>query len=190
MTLESTTPPTEQFEPRWSRRASTPGHVPFGGERAPLTLAYGFPDPALFPYADLAAAAGRVLNDPAVGPTSLQYGNFRGVPSLLSLLASKLNHDEGLQVTPEELLITGGSSGAIGLAARALVDEGDTVLVEAPSFGGAMETFRRAGAELHPVPVGPEGIDVAGAEAVLDGLHVRGKRPRVLYTMPTFHNPT
>jgi 2-aminoadipate transaminase len=190
MSSELATTPGGRFEPRWARRAAAAGNVPFGGERAALSLAYGFPDPALFPYAELAVAAGRVLHDPSKGAAALQYGKLQGVPSLLSMLASKLSHDEGLTIQPDSLLITGGSSGAIGLAARSLVDEGDTVLVEAPSFTGAMNMFRRTGAELRSLPMGPDGIDVAGAEAALDALHIRGIRPRVLYTMPTFHNPT
>jgi 2-aminoadipate transaminase len=190
MNTEPATTPGGLFEPRWSRRAAAAGHMPFGGERAALSMAYGFPDPSLFPYAELAAAAGRVLHDPAKGAAALQYARSQGLPDMLSMLASKLSHDEGLAVQPADLLITGGSSGAIGLATRALVDEGDTVLVEAPSFPGAMNMFRRTGAHLHPLPMGPEGLDVAGAEAALDDLHVRGIRPRVLYTMPTFHNPT
>src|SRR5437762_1909281 len=190
MNTEPATTPAARFEAQWARRAAAPGDLPFNRERAPLSLAYGVPDPALFPYAELAAATARALQDPAKGATALQYGKPQGLLPLLSMLGSKLNHDEGLSVRPDNLVITAGSSGAIGLAARALVDEGDTVLIEAPSFPGAMNIFRRTGAQLRPLPMGPEGLDVAGAEAALDALHVRGIRPRVLYTMPTFHNPT
>ena len=70
--------------------------------RAPLSLAYGMPDPSLFPYAELAAATARVLQDPAKGAAALQYGRLQGVSSLLSMLSSKLNHDEGLSVRPDE----------------------------------------------------------------------------------------
>src|SRR5438128_11654 len=138
MNTEPATTPAARFEAQWARRAAAPGDLPFSRERAPLSLAYGMPDPSLFPYAELASATARVLQDPAKGAAALQYGRLQGVSSLLSMLGSKLNHDEGLPVHPDNLLITAGSSGAIGLAARALVDEGDTVLVEAPSFPGAM----------------------------------------------------
>jgi DNA-binding transcriptional MocR family regulator len=153
-------------------------------------MMYGMPDPTLFPASGLSAAAARVLEDPSRAAVALQYGTIQGEPDLIAMLVDKLSHDEDLSISPSNLLITAGAAAAIGLAARALINEGDTVLVEAPSFTGVMNVLRHAGAELRSVPMGPDGLDVAGAEAVLDSLRVQGVRPRVLYTMPTFHNPT
>ena len=179
------------FAPHWARRASGDEVLPFrGAGPVALSMAYGLPDPRLFPAQELSEAAARVLADPARMPRALQYGGNPGVAPLLALLVEKLNADEGLGLAAENVLVTNGSSGAIGLAARALVDEGDTVLVEAPSFMGAMSILRRTGAKLHPVPAGSDGIDVAALEGVLESLGTQGIRPRVLYSMPTFHNPT
>lgn len=178
-------------EPHWARRVSRPSEAAFGGaERASLSMQYGMPDPALFPTEEVAAATQRALAGNVHSAVALQYGKIQGQPSLLSLLCAKLNEDERLGVQPENLIISNGSSGAIGLAVRALVDEGDTVLVEAPSFPGVLNILRGAGAVLHPLPMGTEGLNVAGAEAEINALHARGISPRVLYTMPTFHNPT
>jgi 2-aminoadipate transaminase len=181
--------PDAPFEPRWARRIAHDQSPPFGAERAPLSLAFGLPDPALFPAAELAAATARVMEDPARATAALQYGNTHGQTPMLALLAEKLTHDEGLNVTPDNLLITSGSSAAIAVAARSLIDEGDIVLVEAPSFAGVMSILRRTGAQLCMVPMGPDGIDIAATETLLDSMHARGQIPRVLYTMPTFHNP-
>jgi 2-aminoadipate transaminase len=175
----------------WSRNAERLGGMPFGGaEPASLSLAFGFPDPTLFPYDEISAAASRVLAEPSLAASALQYGRVAGRSEMRFMLANKLNEDEGLAVEPANLLVTNGALAAIGLAARALVDEGDTVLVEAPSFAGALHLFRSVGAELCPVPTGDEGIDVGGMEEMFGDLYARGIRPRLLYTMPTFHNPT
>ncbi|HYP19367.1 MAG TPA: aminotransferase class I/II-fold pyridoxal phosphate-dependent enzyme, partial [Chloroflexia bacterium] len=173
---------TELLEPRWARRITQDLSPPFGGGvLAPLSMIYGNPDPALFPAAGMAEATARVLADPTLAPLALQYGAIQGQPNLISMLVDKLNHDEGLDVSPANILITNGASAAIGLAARALVDEGDVVLVEGPSFPGAMSVLRRTGAELQMLPMGPDGLDIAGTEAVLDALHVRGVYPPLLY---------
>lgn len=183
--------PQTRFEPRWARRVAGEAALPFvGGPRPEFSLAYGLPDPQLFPSAELAEAATRVLGDPTMAASALQYGAVHGHPRLLRLLADKLNRDEGLDLAPENLLITSGSSAAIGLAARVFLDEGDVVLVEAPSFPGAMSVFRRSGLTLRTVPAGAEGIDLPAAERRLEELRARGERPRLLYTIPTFHNPT
>jgi len=181
----------DMFEPRWSRRAAEVGTLPFtGGARLPLSLAYGLPDPELFPRAGFAAASARILSDPAASAAALQYGSIAGHPPLIEMLVERLAQTEGLHVSPANLLITHGSSGAIGLAARLLVDDGDVVLVEAPSFVGALSILRRSGAQLYTVPVVASGLDVAGTESVLQTLHRQGVQPKALYTMPTFHNPT
>lgn len=179
-----------EHQMRWARRVSDGPSTPFGGaKRTSLSMMYGMPDPALFPAAEIAEATSRALADPDIAATALQYGNIQGQPAMLDLLVEKLYRDEGLAVSPANLLVTSGSAVAIGLAARALVDEGDVVLVEAPSFPGAMSVFRRAGARLCSVPMGADGIDIKGTTSLLDNMRAQGVYPRLLYTMPTFHNP-
>lgn len=178
------------FRPTFSRKVKDEVLSAGGWGQARLSMRFGFPDPALFPYEELAAATARVMSDPKMGERALQYGGSRGLPTLVGFLAGKLNEGEDLGLEPENLIIAGGSSGVIGLAARAFLDEGDAVLVESPTFPGAVGIFRRAGAKIIDVPTGPAGIDVAGTESVLGSLWEQGIRPRILYTMPTFHNPT
>src|SRR5438874_1815121 len=179
------------YMPEWSRRVANGGTAWFvGGVRAQLSMAYGNPDPALFPVEGIAEAAARILSDPARAAVALQYGSVQGQPEMLSLVADKLYREEGISVTQENIVITNGASAAIGLAARSLIDEGDVVLVEAPSFPGALSVFQRAGAELVNLPMGPQGIDVATTESLLDSLQARGVHPKILYTIPTFQNPS
>jgi len=177
------------FTPEWSRRVA--GVTGFsGGARAPLSLSYGNPDPALFPAHEIAAATDRILSDPARVAVALQYGSPQGQPELIALVAEKLEREESIQVTTENVVITNGALAAIGLAARSLIDEGDVVLVEAPTFLGTLGVLKRAGGELLNMPMGPEGIDVAATEELLESLRLRGIHPKILYTIPTFQNPT
>ncbi|MEO8288242.1 MAG: PLP-dependent aminotransferase family protein [Chloroflexota bacterium] len=179
------------YTPQWARRVAAGGTAWFsGGVSAPYSMAYGNPDPALFPADDVAAAAARILADPRRAALALQYGNIQGLPELIEMLAAKLHREEGISVTRENIIITNGASSAIGLAARSLIDEGDAILVEAPSFPGALGVLQRTGAELINMPMGPQGIDVEATEALLNALHLRGIRPKILYTIPTFQNPS
>jgi 2-aminoadipate transaminase len=148
---------------------------------------YGWPDPALFPAERLMEATARALaNTPAA---AMQYGAIRGQAPLLDLVSGRLSR-EGVNAPPENLLITTGSAAAIGLAARALLDEGDAVLVEAPTFPGAITIFRTTGAHMLSTPMGDRGIDLERTETLLNGWAAQGVKPKILYTMPTFHNPT
>jgi 2-aminoadipate transaminase len=184
-------PHDTRYTPEWSRRVASGGAAWFiGGVRAPLSMAYGNPDPALFPVEGIAEAVAHILSDPARAAVALQYGSVQGQPEMLSLVADKLHREEGIKVTQENIVITNGASAAIGLAARSLIDEGDVVLVEAPSFPGALSVFQRAGAELVNLPMGPEGINVAATESLLGSLQARGVQPKILYTIPTFQNPS
>lgn len=153
-------------------------------------MAYGNPDPELFPAEEIAAAAERILSDPQRAAIALQYGAIQGQSEMMSLVADKLKREESIHVTQENVVITNGASAAIGLAARSLIDEGDVVLVEAPSFPGALSVYKRAGAELTNLPMGPQGIDVEATEGLLASLHSRGVKPKILYTIPTFQNPS
>jgi DNA-binding transcriptional MocR family regulator len=109
---------------------------------------------------------------------------------MLALIADKLQREEAIRVNPENIVITNGASAAISLVARSLIDEGDVVLVEAPSFPGALSVYKRAGARLVNLPMGAHGIDVDATENLLASLHAQGVRPKILYTIPTFQNPT
>lgn len=182
---------SQPFAPHWSRKVAGGGTAWYvAGVTAPFSLAYGNPDPALFPAEGVEAAAKRVLADPESAGIALQYGTVQGQPAFMDMMASKLLDEEGIAITRENIVITNGASAAIGLAARALVDEGDIVLVEAPSFPGALSIFKRAEADLRNMPAGPDGIDVPRTRDLIVSLLAEGAKPRIIYTIPTFQNPS
>ena len=151
-----------------------------------IPLTYGFPDPGSFPFADLAAASGRVLDNG--GDTALQYGPIAGDERFREHVAERLQGD-GLDVAADNIIVTSGGSQGIQLVTELVVDPGDAVIVEAPSFIGALQTFRNAEAELHEVPIDDLGMRTEKLAEVLAKLDAAGKQPKLIYTIPTFHNP-
>jgi 2-aminoadipate transaminase len=170
-------------------RAATP--MPRAGAVPPdiISLAYGMPDPSLFPAAGLAAAAEESLRDPARYAVALQYGNVGGNPLLLTELGRKLEAEEGRLVEAGSLVMTNGSSQAIALVVQALASPGDVCLCEAPTFLGTIHHIRFQGVRTVPVSLDDEGLDVEGLEREVQRLEAAGTPPRFIYTIPTFNNP-
>ncbi|MEV7277050.1 PLP-dependent aminotransferase family protein [Streptomyces sp. NPDC093111] len=107
-----------------------------------------------------------------------------GLPVLRAAVARRYEA-RGVPTGPEQILVTTGAQQGIGLLTRLLVAPGDAVLVEAPTYPGALDLFREAAAVPRPVPVGPAGLDVAAAVGVLER-----HRPALAYVVPHLHNPT
>jgi DNA-binding transcriptional MocR family regulator len=107
-----------------------------------------------------------------------------GLPALRTAVADMLT-SEGLRTTPDQIVVTTGAQQAVNLAGTLFVRPGDEVVVESPSFAGVLDIFRTRGVRLAAVPVDDDGVDV---QAVRDIVTTR--RPRALYVMPSFHNPT
>ena len=136
-----------------------------------ISLAGGLPNPATFPTAQIGAATEAVL---AADPTAaLQYGPTEGLPALRRLLADRAGRPE------EQVLVTSGSQQALDLLARILVEPGEAVALADPAYVGALQAFRSAGAELHPVPSDGGGLDVGALEDLLDG----GLRLAIVYVV-------
>jgi DNA-binding transcriptional MocR family regulator len=160
------------------------------GDPAVISLAFGAPDPALFPTADLLAATEAALRDGPTYAVGLQYGATNGNPLLLAELARKLAAEEGRPVDPAGLVITSGSSQAIALAVQALANPGDVCLLEVPTFMGTIRTIQFNEITAVPVPQDAEGLDLLALERAWTRLSAAGTPPRFLYTIPTFNNPT
>lgn len=148
-----------------------------------ISFAGGLPAPELFDVAGLRAAFAEALSDRHAG-RALQYSTTEGHAPLRVALAARME-GRGLPTDPEDVLVTTGSQQALGLAASALLDPGDVVLVEDPSYLAALQSFALAGARLVPVPSGPDGPDPDAVRAL-----VLEHRPKLLYVVPTFQNPT
>jgi 2-aminoadipate transaminase len=148
-----------------------------------ISFAGGLPAPELFDAPGLRAAFAAALQDDVAG-RSLQYSTTEGDPALRARIADRLT-ERGLPTGPDELLITSGSQQALTLIATVLLEPGDTVLVEEPSYLAALQAFQLAGAAVVPVACDDDGLDPDVA-AVLAERH----GARLLYTIPTFQNPT
>ncbi|PBC83031.1 MULTISPECIES: PLP-dependent aminotransferase family protein [unclassified Streptomyces] len=147
-----------------------------------ISFAGGLPAPELFDAAGIAAAFRHVLAEEPM--RALQYSTSEGDPELRAAVAARTTA-RGLPTDADDLLVTTGSQQGLTLLATTLLEPGDVVLVEDPCYLAALQTFSFAGARVVPVPADDEGID----PAALDEITAR-ERPRLLYLVPTFQNPT
>jgi 2-aminoadipate transaminase len=153
-----------------------------------ISFIYGFPDSDSLPAASVLESTRTVLtNDPE---WSLQYGSSVGVTVVLDAIREKLARDQGMVVSRDQLMMTAGSSQGIQLLVQLLVDPGDVIVAESPTFLGFFDDVENAGATIAGVPVTDEGIDVAALERTLADLDTAGTRARFIYTLPNFQNPT
>jgi 2-aminoadipate transaminase len=153
-----------------------------------ISFAGGLPDPGSFPTDDLASVTASVLR--AHSASALQYGPSQGEPRLRQYLADRLNEQEGLALTPDQIVITSGSLQGITLIAQSLVDPGDTILLEGPTFLGTIRMFRLFRPRLEELPLDDDGLIVGELERRLQRLEAEGVRPKFFYSLPTFQNPT
>lgn len=153
-----------------------------------ITFTFGFPDPASLPAAEVAAATAKALA--SKGRTALQYGDNAGYSGLIETLLAKLARDQGIEAQRENILITAGGSQAIGLLLDALVDWGDTIASEMPTWLGAVDAFRHVGANVVSIPVTDQGTDVATLERELARLRQQAITPKFVYAISNFQNPT
>ena len=149
-----------------------------------ITFSGGFPDPATFPTEVLSGIAAQLITgDPAV---ALQYSATEGLPGLRDFVSGRLAALEGRRPGDGELMITSGGIDCMELLAKSFVDRGDVVVVEAPTYLGAIMAFRGYEADVRGVPADGGGMQVD----VLAGLLRAGLRPKILYTIPDYQNPT
>ncbi|MEU5580475.1 PLP-dependent aminotransferase family protein [Streptomyces huasconensis] len=147
-----------------------------------INFAGGLPAPGLFDAQGIAAAFRAVLEE--TPERALQYSTTEGEPALRAAVAAR-TAARGLATDADDVLITTGSQQALSLLATVLIEPGDTVLVENPCYLAALQAFAFAGARVVPVPCDEAGIDPAALDELV-ALH----RPKLLYTVPTFQNPT
>jgi GntR family transcriptional regulator/MocR family aminotransferase len=147
-----------------------------------IRFAVGSGDPGLFPLDAMRKILQTVMRRDGV--SALGYGDLYGYAPLRATISHVLAN-QGIQARPENILITSGSQQAIALAAQLLLREGETVLVESPTYGGALDLFRKLRLRVVGVPVDGNGMQVDGLDALFEQV-----RPRLIYTMPNFHNPS
>ncbi len=145
-----------------------------------ISFAGGLPSPATFPVERMKAAYDKVLSEN--GKVALQYGPTDGYAPLREWIAGSLS-TEGSTILPEQILMTSGSQQALDLLGKVLIDEGSRVLVETPSYLGALQAFSVYRPEFKSVETDEHGLVPSSLEGIAQGA-------RMLYALPNFQNPT
>lgn len=153
-----------------------------------IDLAWGHPDPTLLPVSELRAAAERALH--RYGADILAYGNAAGPPPLIDFICSRLGQTDARAPAPAEVVITSGASQGLDLVAGQLLSPGDTVLLDVPTYHLAIRILQDHPVRLEAVASDADGILMDDLARTITRLRRARKRPRLLYTIPTFHNPT
>ncbi|HYP48632.1 MAG TPA: PLP-dependent aminotransferase family protein [Thermoleophilaceae bacterium] len=177
------------FAPPFARRTQMRGGdeltaILAGSPPGVLSMTGGFPNPATFPTDEVEEIALRLVRDDAA--VALQYTPCEGIPSVREYLVERQELLQGRRPAAGELIVTSGGMECIALMCQALIDPGDPVAVEAPSYLGALMAFGGAEADIAAVPMDEEGLVVEALAERLAG----GLRPKFVYTIPEFQNPT
>lgn len=152
-----------------------------------ISFAPGYPAPETFAWSDFQEIARELLS--GADGSVLQYGPTRGYRPLLDVIAGIMQR-RGVVPSIDRLLVTTGSQQGLDLVARVLLDPGDVVLVELPTYTGAITAFRNVRAHMEGVPQEADGIDLAALDETHARLVKQGRRVRFLYVVPNFQNPT
>lgn len=147
-----------------------------------ISFAGGLPAPELFPLSDIRESYDRVLG--AGDPSVLQYGTTEGYLPLRKAISAQMRA-KGIQAEASNIFLTNGSQQGLDLIAKLFLNPGDEVLLQNPSYLGAIQTFRSYQANFRLVPTVEGGIDLPALE-----LSVKEHRPKIIYLTPTYQNPT
>src|SRR5919199_632533 len=151
-----------------------------------ISLAGGLPDTSTFPAESLAALTSKMA---AVGAArALQYSPTEGMAATKACVAEVMAY-EGTPVDPEDLLVTTGGQQVIDLVCKTLVDPGDVVVAEAPTYPGAVPVFVSYQADVVQVEMDDDGMRIDVLEETLARLDREGRTPKFVYTVPSFQNP-
>ncbi|WP_029524553.1 aminotransferase-like domain-containing protein [Polaromonas glacialis] len=152
------------------------------GKPGIISFAGGFPDPAMFDIEGIKEASGKALNEEPGG--ALQYGATEGYAPLREQLGAFMA-SKGVTVAPEGLIVTTGSQQALDLLGKTLINPGDKVIVEGPTFLATIQCFRLYGAEVISAPIDAHGVKTDELERL-----IVEHKPKFVYLIPTFGNPS
>jgi len=153
------------------------------GKPGIISFAGGFPDSAMFDVAGIEAATERVLRDEP--GAALQYGATEGYQPLREQLSAFMASKGAQDVAPEQLIVTTGSQQALDLLGKTMINPGDRVIVEGPTFLATIQCFRLYGAEVISAPIDSDGVKPDDLERL-----IVEHQPRLVYLIPTFGNPS
>jgi 2-aminoadipate transaminase len=151
-----------------------------------ISLAGGLPDTSTFPPQTFAAQMTRIAQESAA--EALQYGPTEGFKETVDCIAQVMAA-EGMLPDPEDVIVTTGGQQAIDLACKTLVDPGDAVICEAPTYPGAVPVFCSYQADTIQIECDDDGMRIEELEAALERLDGEGRRPKFVYSVPSFQNP-
>jgi 2-aminoadipate transaminase len=151
-----------------------------------ISLAGGLPDTSTFPSDSYAALMGQVAAQSCA--RALQYGPTDGSEVIKHCIVEVMAA-ERMRIGPSDLLVTTGGQQAIDLLCKALIDPGDVIIAEGPTYPGAIPTFCAYEADVIQIALDDDGMRVQDLETTLDALEREGRRPKFLYTVPSFQNP-
>ncbi|MBN8721711.1 MAG: PLP-dependent aminotransferase family protein [Acidobacteria bacterium] len=172
----------DRLKPNPIRRLSTlinrPGIISFAG---------GVPSPETFPYNEIAEISSRLVYER--GGEVLQYGVTRGNRQLIEYLVQEMQNRK-VETKAEEFILTSGSQQGLDLVSRLLIDPGDVVLVELPSYIGGTYALNNAGAELVGIEMAMDGLEPSIVKEKVLELRKQGRKVKLIYTIPNFQNPS
>ncbi|MDP6063226.1 MAG: PLP-dependent aminotransferase family protein [SAR202 cluster bacterium] len=176
------------FGPLRSKTAPEPLPLPGKGKvLPPYPFVMSYPDPASLPIMEAHAAMGEVLKE--VSNTASVYPDTQGYPPLREYIVERLAEKRDMDFTPDEVLLTEGSGQAIHFVVEALVDPGDVVIVDDFVYGGTLWSLNRFSSDIRGVESDAEGMLPDALETTIDESLAAGKKPKMIYLIPTFQNP-
>ena len=152
-----------------------------------ISLAGGLPDPHNFPFEEVKSIINKWDTNKAM--LAMQYGSTNGYPPLLNLIKNRMVTSRNIDMTDLDIVITTGGQQSLFLLARIFLNPDDIILVEQPTFIGAMAAFIANGAKLKGINLESDGPDLIQLEQVLSDLKSKGQRAKFFYTIPNFQNP-
>jgi 2-aminoadipate transaminase len=151
-----------------------------------ISLAGGLPDTSSFPPETFAAIAQRIARESCA--KALQYGPTEGLAETRECIVEVMQA-EGIRVDRDDLIVTTGGQQVIDLVTKTLIDPGDVIVAEAPTYPGAVPTFSSYQAEVVQIDIDADGMRIDLLEERLEALEREGRRPKFIYTIPSFQNP-
>src|SRR6195256_5022422 len=151
-----------------------------------ISLAGGLPDTSPFRAESLAALLSKIAATDSA--RALQYAPTDGMAAVGEAIVAVMAA-EGMDVDPEDVLVTTGGQQVIDLVCKTLIDPGDVIVAEAPTYPGAVPTFSAYQADVEQIEMDADGMPIDALEETLDRLQAQGRRPKFIYTIPNFQNP-